>query len=271
MRAVRALLERILTRLPTLYARLIARRRHPNLEKIVFLRLVGRGETVMDVGANLGYYTRLFSRLVGPRGRVHAFEPVPTTFALLQAGIQDGGHGNVVLNHCAVADEEKEVELYLPGDDHGQAALTRHTFGSWTTEATVRTFPSRATTLDAYAATAGLESLSFVKCDVEGAELLVLRGARETIRRFRPLLFLEVNRHWTAGFAYEPTDVAGLLEELGYSRFFLVGDDGIVPLSDLRSGLAIDRLPDSANLLCADSARHARQIARLRPWLQSTK
>lgn len=264
---LRSLLERSLTRLPGLYARLIARRREPNLEKIVFLSLVRRGDTVMDIGANTGYYTLLFSHLVGARGSVHAFEPVPPTFARLQAHVQRAGRSsNVVLNNQALADEEKESTLYLPGDDHGQAALTAHTFGSWTAEAPVQTYPCRATTLDAYAATREIGALSFVKCDVEGAELLVLRGARQAIHRFTPLLFLEVSRHWTADFAYEPADVARFLQDLGYSRFFLVTDK-LLPLSELPRELDVRRLPDSANLLCAHDRHHERRLARLQPWL----
>jgi FkbM family methyltransferase len=264
---LRRLLERSLTRVPGLYARLIARRRQPNLEKIVFLSLLRRGDTVVDIGANAGYYTLLFSHLVGPRGQVHAFEPVPPTFARLQANVRQAGRSaNVILNNQAMADEEKETELYLPGNDHGQAALTAHTFGSWATEDSVRTFACRATTLDAYAERHGVDSLSFVKCDVEGAELLVLRGAAETIRRTRPLLFLEVSRHWAADFAYQPVDVARFLEELGYSRFFLVTEE-LTPLSDLSRNLDVRRLPDSANLLCAPDGLHDQRLARLRPWL----
>lgn len=264
---LRGLLERALTRVPGLYARLIARRRQPNLEKIVFLRLLRRGDTVADVGANAGYYTLLFSHLVGPRGRVHAFEPVPPTFARLQTNVRQAGRSaNVLLNNLAVADEEKETALYLPGDDHGQAALTAHTFGSWSTEESVRTFPCRATTLDAYAEARRIDRLDFVKCDVEGAELLVLRGGAETLRRTRPLLFLEVSRHWTADFAYQPVDVARFLQDLGYSRFFLVTDDRLTALSDLSRDLDTSRLPDSANLLCAPEGLHDRRLARLRPW-----
>lgn len=262
--ALRGLLERPLTRLPGLYARLIARRRQPNLEKIVFLRLVRRGDTVLDIGANEGYYTRLFAALVGPRGSVHAFEPVPPTFARLQENA--GRAGRVRLNNLALADEAKETDLYLPGDDHGQAALKPHTFGSWSAEPSVRTWRCRTTTLDAYTAERQLGALDFVKCDVEGAELLVLRGARQAIERFSPLLFLEVSRHWAADFAYEPADIARFLQELGYDRFFLV-TDRLAPLSEIGRDLDVHRLPDSANLLCARGGRHERRLARLRPWL----
>ena len=91
----------------------------------------------------------------------------------------------------------------------------------------------------------------------------VVSSVLVTLISFSPLLFLEVSRHWTADFAYEPADLARFLEGLGYSRFFLV-TDRLLPLSDLSGDL--DNLPDSANLLCAH-ALHRKLLARLRPWL----
>jgi FkbM family methyltransferase len=262
----RDFLELALTRFPGLYSRLIAQRRTPNLEKIVFLSLVRRGDVVADVGANTGYYSLLFSHLVGASGCVHAFEPVPPTFAELEARMRRARFGNVVLNDSALVEEEKTTTIYLPGNDPGQAALTRHRFGSWTMGGPIHTYSCRATTLDAYVESRGIQSLDFVKCDVEGAELLVLRGALKTIRRFSPLLFLEVSRHWTTDFSYEPADLGQFLESFGYSRFFLA-TDRLIPISEVQRDLDGSRLPASANLLCAQE-RHASRVARLRRWLQ---
>lgn len=263
---LRRVLEASLTRFPSLYARLIAGRPHANLDKIVFLSLLRRGDAVADIGANVGYYSLLFSRLVGARGGVHSFEPAPATFDELEAAVRgERRSGNVILNRCALSDAEATTTLYLPGDDHGQASLARHTAGSWGREAPIHAFPCRVTTLDHYAESRALAALSFIKCDVEGAELPVLRGGQETIRRFTPLLYLEVSRHWSADFAYEPADILRFLEPLGYDRFWLV-TDRISPVLAARQELDPARLPDAANLLCAHGG-HARRLARLRAWL----
>src|SRR5262245_22362277 len=103
------LLDSALARMPGLYARLVGLRRHPNLEKILYLRLIRRGDAVLDVGANTGYYTLLFSHLAGAHGRVHAFEPVPPTFALLSRNTRRAD--NVVLNDCAVSDTAGPLSL----------------------------------------------------------------------------------------------------------------------------------------------------------------
>ena len=252
-----------LAQVPGLYARLVALRRPPNVEKIVFLRLVRRGDVVLDIGANAGYYTLLFSHLAGPQGRVHAFEPVAQTFAILSRQVQrNRGSDNVVLNQCALADRAGDVSLLVPERDLGQAALARHHAGPWRYAGSIEPHSSRAITLDEYAA--GLQALDFLKCDVEGAERLVLQGGEATLRRFRPLLFLEVCPDWTASFGYEPVETLPFLAAFGYSRFYLAGEE-LHLLSRPESALA--KLRGSANLLCAIPDLHAARLERLRPWL----
>lgn len=258
-------LDSLLTRTPGLYARLIRLRSAPNIEKIVFLSLVRQGDVVLDIGANFGYYTLLFSHLAGAAGRVHAFEPVPPSFAKLAAHLARGRRfDNVALNECALAEEEGTVTLFVPGTDLGQASIARHSFGSWESATDVVPHASRALTMDGYLASRGLASLSFVKCDVEGAELLVLRGARETLRRFAPILFLEVCPAWTASFGYEPPEIVRFLAGFGYRQFHLVRE-GLSPLQDPERDLA--GLQGSANLLCTVPERQASRLARLRRWL----
>ena len=258
-------LDFLLTRAPGLYARLIRLRSTPNLEKIVFLSLVRRGDVVMDIGANFGYYTLLFSHLAGAAGRVHAFEPVPPSFAKLADHIAHGRRfDNVVLNEHALAEEERDVTLFVPGTDLGQASIARHSFGSWETQPVVEAHAAHALTVDGYAADRGLQSLSFIKCDVEGAELLVLRGAHETLRRFSPILYLEVCPAWTTSLGYEPADMVRFLAGFGYRQFHLV-HDGLSLLGNAERDLA--GLQGSANLLCTLPERHASRLARLRRWL----
>ncbi|HEX4961545.1 MAG TPA: FkbM family methyltransferase [Thermoanaerobaculia bacterium] len=257
------LLDAVLARTPGFYAWLAGRRRRPNLEKIVFLSLVRPGDVVVDAGANTGYYTLLFSRLAGARGKVHAFEPVPPTFALLTACVAKGrGTGNVVLNSSALAERGGQVSLFVPGPDLGQASLACHTAGSWQGAGEVTGHSSVAVTLDDYAAR--LTALDFLKCDVEGAELPALRGGKAALRRFSPLLAIEVCPDWTAAFSYRPEDVVRFLASLGYDKFLLVAET-LRPLLDPERELAA--LHGSANLLCAVSARHGHRLARLRPWL----
>jgi FkbM family methyltransferase len=257
---MRRLLDFALAQAPGLYARLLKRRRQVNVEKLVFLSVVERGDVVFDVGANAGYYTLLFSHLVGRRGRVHAFEPIPATFAGLTASLAcEGRFDNVALNDCALGDREGVLPFFVPDADYGQASLARHGEGSWSRPREVRSYDCRMRTLDGYAHESGALP-GFVKCDVEGAELLVLQGGAETIARCRPLLHLEVNPDWTRSLGYAPPEIVRFLAGLGYSRFLLVGQE-VRPLVDPERDLA--DLSVSANLLCAVPGLHDARLTRL--------
>ena len=257
---MRPWLDFALAQAPALQRRLL-RGRAGQAERLTFLELIRRGDAVFDVGANVGQHTALFSHLVGRRGRVHAFEPVPPTFAALAARMALRPRlGNVVLNECALAAGDGGVRLFVPGTDYGQASLVRHTEGSWAGPGEVRCYASRSTTLDGYLRARGETPPAFVKCDVEGAELRVLEGAVDTMRRRAPLLHLEVNSDWTRSHGYEPADLVDFLAPFGYSSFYLVSD---APRS-LREPLPeLAAFHGSANLVCAVPELHEERLAGL--------
>ncbi len=240
---------RWLARFPQLHLRLLRATGRGSIEKRVFLALLRRDDVICDIGANRGHFTRLFSDIAGPAGAVHAFEPVPATFARLRESV--AGRANVTLHPCALGDAEGSVTLHLPGEDDGQASLRTHSSGSWQPGVDVRAHGCRMTTLDAWAA--ALPRLDFVKCDVEGAERLVLAGAGRALDRLSPLLFLEVNPEWTRAFGYTPDDLLADLRARGYDTFYAAADR-ITPL-------AAAWPPGSVNLLAAKARAHT---ARLR-------
>lgn len=102
--------------------------------------------------------------------------------------------------------------------------------------------------LDDFVRDRGLTRLDFLKCDVEGAELLVLRGDTDTLKQFQPVLYLEVSPDWTADFGYHPTAIIEFLRPFGYNRFLLVTAERSHPQP---TGAAqLKSLTGSANLLC---------------------
>jgi len=92
-------------------------------ETQLFLKEVKKGQTVVDIGANIGYYTLLAARLVGPRGKVYAFEPDPANFALLKKNVETNGHSNVVLVNSAVSDKTQRAKLFLNPTNKGDHRL----------------------------------------------------------------------------------------------------------------------------------------------------
>jgi FkbM family methyltransferase len=220
---------RLFARAPRIYLATLKALRRGSVEKHLYLSIVRRGDAVFDIGANVGYFTMFFSDLVGKKGEVHAFEPIPSTFQKLSENIYDfPKYTNVQLNCVALGAKSQRVNMFLPGDDHGQAALVRHRDGSWQ-GAEVSSFSAEMTRLDDYAA--NLDRIDFIKCDVEGAELLVLRGGQSTLRRCRPKLFLEVEERWMKSFAWTVADLFSFLRQIGYSHFYGISSR-VTPLTE---------------------------------------
>jgi FkbM family methyltransferase len=260
---MRQFLNSLLCKRPVIYGELLRLRRNYNFEKILFLNLIQRGDVVFDIGANTGYYTLLFSYIVGRQGQVHAFEPVPPTFEVLRDEIlKKNRFDNIHLNRVAIADSEGSLNLYMPNSDNGQASIAIHDFGSWKGLQKLDTFVCSAIKLDDYSKRAQINRLNFIKCDVEGAELLVLKGATEIIKKYKPLIFLEVCNEWTKDFHYSPADIVSFLFSHKYKNFYLI-TDRIKPLI-INNGEAFLRgLSGSANLLCVSAERHLPRVAAL--------
>jgi FkbM family methyltransferase len=154
----------------------------------LFAAALADGDVMLDVGANTGYYA-LLAASIGHRMEVHAFEPFPKVFKLLNANLARNSQGSRVRAvPVAASDTCGEAKLYIPSGDHGfieSSASLEKDFREATETVTVAT-----TTLDVY--TADLRQVNVIKIDVESAEHLVLAGARETLRRHRPVVFCEI-------------------------------------------------------------------------------
>lgn len=177
-------------------------------------RLIGRvlkpGSVFVDVGANIGYYPRMASRLVGPAGHVYAVEPQPPAIELLRANL--AGLANATLLPLAMGEAEGEVDFFVRerGDLSSLEPTNELDPGIATTAVKVR-----MSTLDRELAAA--KRVDLVKIDVEGFELQVLRGARETISRHQPLVTFEYIDTITSSRGVGLADFAEFFRELGYT------------------------------------------------------
>lgn len=139
---------------------------------------LGRGMTVWDVGANVGVYTLLAARYVGPTGRVTAFEPFPENVALLRRHIELNGHRQVTVVDKAVAGTDGEASFF-PADSREQGRLGQGSGG----------MAVEVLSLDTYWRSSG-ECPDVVKMDIEGAEYDALSGAAMCLTKCRPRIFL---------------------------------------------------------------------------------
>jgi FkbM family methyltransferase len=170
-----------------------------------FRQLVGPGMVVFDIGANVGYYTLQAAVRVRPDGQVHAFEAVSSTYARLTRNLELNGLGNVLAHQRAVSDRRGRVEIFV-GDasNTGTSRLSANPANP-----SGRSEEVEALTIDEYVEAQGVGAVDVIKIDVEGAELAVLGGMNEVLRRGRPRLLVEVT-HAVAG------ELFAHLGELGY-------------------------------------------------------
>jgi FkbM family methyltransferase len=169
------------------------------------------GGTFIDIGANKGDFTLLAARLAGAAGRVLAFEPEPTNCRWLRRSIDLNAYVNVALYEMALGDRDGPATLHI-GEKSGWHTLIagKPSRAHGTIDVTVRT-------LDSFLREIAFRSpVDAMKIDVEGAELMVLRGAAEMITASRRLVLL-IDIHPELGVA--PRDVCGWLSDRGFALF----------------------------------------------------
>jgi FkbM family methyltransferase len=181
--------------------------------------LVRPGDVAIDVGANHGMWTLALSRAVGAEGRVYSFEPVPFTFGVLSAVARRAPFDNVTLVNKGCSDEVGVMEMAIPvqragsSDDLGAYLAQRRPPDEGVADESVEV-SCEITTLDAELANA--REVSLLKVDIEGAELLALRGAANLIGRERPAIVCEVNAGFLEGFGLQSSDIIDFLSAWNY-------------------------------------------------------
>jgi FkbM family methyltransferase len=173
-------------------------------------RWLGEGDWAIDVGANIGHYSKRFSDLVGARGRVIAFEPVPATFELLAANAAQFASPNVTLLNLAASEATAVLSMSIPDFDTGLknyygAALTASSTG----------LQVMACAIDSLALPGPVR---VIKIDAEGHDAVVIRGARGLIAAQRPTIVIESSS----------TEVRDLLGSLGYLTESVPGSSNVI-------------------------------------------
>lgn len=165
-------------------------------------RFVAQGNTVIDIGANVGYLTMYLSALAGKSGKVISFEPFPENIRILKGNIQQNGVTNVVVEPCAVSNVNHEVPFVL-----GSSPVVHHI--GHIGEDSDQFVP--AVTLDTYMEGHSVKRPSFIKIDVEGEEEFVFVGGYNTLDRHRPVVVAEIRSQ------YMPA-IGTMMKRLGYSQ-----------------------------------------------------
>ncbi len=176
--------------------------------------LINDSDNVFDIGANIGFYSINFAKAF-PNAKINSFEPIPSTYTLLEKNVSINETNNITINNFGFSSEEKTLEFFVSASTSVSSSAQDLTNGGDTEKVVCKVLP-----LDSFVAK-NKAKVDFIKCDVEGAELFVYQGAKETLMEQKPIVFTEMLRKWAAKFDYHPNDIIALFEKLGYSCFVI--------------------------------------------------
>jgi FkbM family methyltransferase len=197
----------------------------PELELIS--HAVRSGDTVLDIGANFGLYAYHLSRAVAPHGKVYSFEPIPFTAATFRLVARMLAFSDVQLVEKGCGEKSGRITFSVPLMDTGaisaglvhmgqrdnaRAGRERHARFDKTKE-----IECDVVALDEFLP--DVTNLSFLKCDIEGADLFAMRGARRTLEKHHPTVIIEINPWFLEGFGLKTADLVGFFESLGYRLY----------------------------------------------------
>lgn len=173
-----------------------------------------------DIGANEGWYSfHMMSRF--PDIQCYSFEPIPDTYRRAKKNLQINGMTTENLFNVGLSDVEKK-EIFYYNEAETVASSMRNLRGEKTRE-----IECELRRLDDVVDELGITSIDMIKIDVEGSELFALRGGICSIERYKPVIFCEMLRKWSAKFGYHPNDIIHLLEGVGYGCYIMDGKGGL--------------------------------------------
>lgn len=207
----------------------------------IISEIVRKEDVCLDVGANFGWYSTLLAKL--NVRQVYAFEPVPPIFQDLTKNYElCEKPKNLSLHNLALGDEEKKIELHIfENEPNGHASIS--TMGKKNYSA----YEARMTTFNNFKKENGLGEINFLKVDIEGAELMFLKGATELFaQKTPPMIVMEMALETSRHFGYTPNDLIEFIKSQAEYEFYSI-DEYQIKLNKI-SGFAKEDI--GANVLC---------------------
>jgi FkbM family methyltransferase len=178
-------------------------------------RLLRPGDTFIDVGANHGSYSLLAARIVGPTGRVIAFEPQQRLTGHLARSLAANDLHNCRIFECGLSDSRRHATLYVPDINSGSASI----FRGYVRRAAHTSLDVPLERLDDLPLNVPRGTHTIMKLDIEGSERDCLLGARRFLTEHKPDLIVEINRRAAEAAGHTVAELMALLRSYGYARF----------------------------------------------------
>ncbi len=188
-------------------------------ELLILRRLAQDFPYLLDIGANIGWYSLHLAQVVQSRGgKVYAVEAIPATHQLLcdNLALNPDCADTVQTFNMALGETSGTTTFFLP-QLTGHVAASRRAILADEANVAVEV---RMTTLDQFMHDEAIPCVNLIKCDVEGSEWLVIQGGMETLQNQRPVIMLEMLRKWSARYDYHPNEIINQLARIGYSCWY---------------------------------------------------
>ena len=211
------------------------------------LNLINKNAVILDIGGNFGWYC-LHVANKHKSSTIYSFEPIPQTYKALKENIALNNAENIIPYNFGLSDNNGIFDFYFDPQLSVNASLANVSDNPDTlkVQCTVKKLDDWSTQLS---------SIDFIKCDVEGAELLAFKGGEATLKKFKPVVFSEMLRKWTARFNYHPNDIISFFINLGYKCY--TTENG-----SLKEFSTVDENTVETNYFFLHSEKHAALIKK---------
>jgi FkbM family methyltransferase len=212
-------------------------------------KILKSGDNFIDVGANIGIYSLVASRIVGPSGSVFSFEPVSSIFNKLTKNIALNAPSNISAVNAALSSFSGTTEILSVNEDQFRQGTSTLQFNDNVQEMGEGSFSNEQVsvlTLDHYLEQKQLKTLKFIKIDVEGHELKVLEGAKSTLIKLKPFLLLEHDQSRLRFMEISELDFQDLFKTLGYLCYEIIFTENQIKLREFSFVSSLE----TNNILC---------------------
>jgi FkbM family methyltransferase len=206
--------------------------------------IIKRGDTVIDVGANIGYYTLIFAELVGKEGKVFAFEPDPDNFSLLKRNIEINHYQNVVLEQKAVSNCTGKARLYLCDRNNGMHRIYK-------SQHCERSIEIQTVQIDEYFRNKP-QRVNFIKMDIEGSEFNAVQGMLSILKKNKNINALtEFVPASIREYGFNPENFLRLLIKCGFTLYNIDESEELLkPVYSNNLSVFTNENEAGTNLLC---------------------
>jgi FkbM family methyltransferase len=185
---------------------------YEDVDSDMIMALMPENGVFFDIGANMGWYSLLSARKSKDL-QIHAFEPIPKTYSFLENNIETNQFKNIIAYNFGFSNESKDLKFYFYPEGSGNASSA-----NLSEREDVEIVRCHVERMDDFVSKNELH-VDFIKCDVEGAELMVFQGGINTIETNKPIVFTEILRKWSAKFNYNPNEIFEYFRKNGYSAY----------------------------------------------------